>query len=81
MVDEQECTLTGHSGEVSSAAYSPDGKHVASASGGDNTTGKCIFTNRTAMRNKMSFVLIASCHLACNRWLKTLVFSIMNHGA
>ena len=34
---EQECTLTGHSKPVYSAAYSPDGKHVASAWG--DTTG------------------------------------------
>ena len=33
LVHEQECTLTGHSGSVSSVAYSPDGKHIASGSG------------------------------------------------
>ena len=32
MVDEQECTLTGHSREVTSVAYSPDGKHIVSGS-------------------------------------------------
>ena len=32
----QECTLTGHSHYVSSVAYSPDGKHIASGSY-DNT--------------------------------------------
>ena len=43
---EQECTLTGHSGWVLSVAYSPDGKHIASASRDktvkiwDSTTGK-----------------------------------------
>ena len=36
MVDEQECTLTGHSHYVTSVAYSPDGKHVVSGSY-DNT--------------------------------------------
>ena len=30
MVDEQECTLTGHSHYVTSVAYSPDGKHIVS---------------------------------------------------
>jgi len=46
LVDEQECTLTGHSGSVSSVAYSPDGKHIASGSGDrtvkvwDSQTGK-----------------------------------------
>jgi WD40 repeat protein len=40
------CTLTGHSNWVSSVAYSPDGKHIVSASGDktvkiwDSTTGK-----------------------------------------
>ena len=29
---EQECTLTGHSRAVYSAAYSPDGKHIVSGS-------------------------------------------------
>ena len=28
----QECTLTGHSREVTSVAYSPDGKHIVSGS-------------------------------------------------
>ena len=28
----QECTLRGHSGILTSVAYSPDGKHIASAS-------------------------------------------------
>ena len=32
MVDEQECTLTGHSDYVKSVAYSPDGKHIVSGS-------------------------------------------------
>jgi len=32
LVDEQECTLRGHSDWVLSVAYSPDGKHVVSAS-------------------------------------------------
>ena len=42
----QECTLTGHSDLVRSVAYSPDGKHIASASDDmtvkiwDSTTGK-----------------------------------------
>jgi WD40 repeat protein len=36
LVDEQECTLTGHSGSVYSVAYSPDGKHLVSGSY-DNT--------------------------------------------
>ena len=30
MVDEQECTLTGHSDWGRSVAYSPDGKHIVS---------------------------------------------------
>ena len=30
MVHEQKCTLTGHSREVASVAYSPDGKHIVS---------------------------------------------------
>ena len=38
MVHEQECTLTGHSREVNSVAYSPDGKHVVS--GSDDQTVK-----------------------------------------
>ena len=36
MVDEQKCTLRGHSGDVTSVAYSPDGKHIVSGSR-DNT--------------------------------------------
>ena len=36
LVDEQECTLTGHSEPVFSVAYSPDGKHIVSGSR-DNT--------------------------------------------
>ena len=36
LVDEQKCTLTGHSGRVLSVAYSPDGKQIASGSD-DNT--------------------------------------------
>ena len=46
LVHEQECTLTGHSDLVRSVAYSPDGKHIASASDDmtvkiwDSTTGK-----------------------------------------
>ena len=32
MVDEQECTLRGHSDLVASVAYSPDGKHIVSGS-------------------------------------------------
>ena len=36
MGHEQKCTLTGHSGEVNSVAYSPDGKHIVSGSD-DNT--------------------------------------------
>jgi WD40 repeat protein len=30
LVDEQKCTLRGHSGYVFSVAYSPDGKHIVS---------------------------------------------------
>ena len=33
LVHEQECTLTGHSEPVWSVSFSPDGKHIASASG------------------------------------------------
>ena len=33
MVDEQKCTLTGHSDYVQSVAYSPDGRHIVSGSG------------------------------------------------
>jgi WD40 repeat protein len=46
LVDEQECTLTGHSNKVTSVAYSPDGKHVVSGSDDktvkiwDSSTGK-----------------------------------------
>ena len=46
MVDEQECTLTGHSDWGRSVAYSPDGKHIVSGSGDrtvkvwDSQTGK-----------------------------------------
>jgi len=36
LVDEQECTLRGHSDWVRSVAYSPDGKHIVSGSA-DNT--------------------------------------------
>jgi len=32
LVHEQECTLTGHSSQVTSVAYSPDGKHIVSGS-------------------------------------------------
>ena len=41
-----QCTLTGHSGNVYSAAYSPDGKHIVSGSADrtvkvwDSQTGK-----------------------------------------
>ena len=40
------CTLTGHSREVTSVAYSPDGKHIVSGSNDstvkiwDSTTGE-----------------------------------------
>ena len=46
MVDEQECTLRGHSDTVRSVAYSPDGKHIVSGSVDktvkiwDSSTGK-----------------------------------------
>ena len=46
MVDEQKCTLTGHSNWVNSVAYSPDGKHIVSGSEDetvkiwDSSTGK-----------------------------------------
>ena len=46
MVDEQKCTLTGHSDYVESVAYSPDGKHIVSGSADktvkiwETTTGK-----------------------------------------
>ena len=56
---EQECTLRGHSGWVRSVAYSPDGKHVASASGDmtvkiwDSTTGKEVS------------VLVCDCPIVC----------------
>ena len=48
MVDEQECTLTGHSDLVRSVAYSPDGKHIVSGSDDktvkiwDSSTGKVV---------------------------------------
>ena len=32
LVDEQKCTLTGHSMGVRPVAYSPDGKHIVSGS-------------------------------------------------
>jgi WD40 repeat protein len=32
LVHEQKCTLRGHSSEVTSVAYSPDGKHIVSGS-------------------------------------------------
>ena len=46
LVDEQKCTLTGHSYSVNSVAYSPDGKHIVSGSNDktvkvwDSQTGK-----------------------------------------
>ena len=46
MVHEQKCTLTGHSRDVTSVAYSPDGKHIVSGSEDktvkiwDSSTGK-----------------------------------------
>ena len=48
LVDEQECSLTGHSRYVLSVAYSPDGKHIAIASENntvkiwDSSTGKVV---------------------------------------
>ena len=48
MVDEQECTLRGHSHYVFSVVYSPDGKHLVSGSCDktvkiwDSTTGKLV---------------------------------------
>ena len=35
---DDECPVTGHSGEVNSVAYSPDGKHIVS--GSDDKTVK-----------------------------------------
>jgi len=34
----QECTLRGHSEDVNSVAYSPDGKHIVSGSGDTTVT-------------------------------------------
>ena len=48
LVDEQECTLRGHSSVVHSVAYSPDGKHIVSGSDDktvkiwDSSTGKLV---------------------------------------
>ena len=36
----QECTLRGHSADVNSVAYSPDGKHIVSGSA-DSTVTIC----------------------------------------
>jgi len=59
LVDEQKCTLRGHSNWVLSVAYSPDGKHIVSASRDktvkiwDSTTGKEVS------------VLLCHCPIVC----------------
>ena len=63
MVDEQECTLTGHSNSVCSVAYSPDGKRIVSGSYDntakiwDSTTGKeeCTLTGHSSSVTRVQF--------------------------
>ena len=60
MVDEQECTLTGHSFRVTSVAYSPDGKHVVSGSF-DNT----VKVWDAATGKEVSAVFLLGCIICC----------------
>ena len=59
LVHEQECTLRGHSGDVNSVAYSPDGKHIVS--GSDDKTVK-IWDSTTS---KEVSVLFCDCPIVC----------------
>ena len=55
MVDEQECTLRGHTNFVTSVAYSPDGKHIVS--GSEDLTVK-VWDSQTGKE-----VSVLVCHL------------------
>ena len=61
---EQECTLTGHSREVYSVAYSPDGKHIVT--GSEDSTVK-VWDSQTGKEVSVLF-----CHrpivCCCVRW-------------
>ena len=62
MVDEQKCTLTGHSEPVLSVTYSPDGKHIAS--GSDDRTVK-VWNAATGKTVRTVFGLGVSFSAAC----------------
>ena len=59
---EPVCTLTGHSREVLSVAYSPDGKHIVSGSW-DNTVK--VWDSQTGKEVRSYFVIALSFAAAC----------------
>ena len=65
MVDEQKCTLTGHSDWVRSVAYSPDGKHIVS--GSDDKTVK-VWDSQTGKEVSVRFChrpIVCCCVYCC----------------